>query len=177
MKRKWAWAKVFWVFIPYLLFALNLILDSTDGEVARLRGISSKFGEWLDHSLDGLRILLINSTFIILLLPFVMNKEKILVFLLFLPIITQTSNYIFAALRELLLQQRFGFMLDRSKHTTRISIFKWLIAPIDSGVFIMITLFAFNPKWFFVLYVMYGGIYFILILVTAYISIMKYNQQ
>ncbi len=163
----------YWVFIPYLLFTFNLILDSTDGKVARLRGMSTKFGEWLDHSLDGLRILLINASFIILLLPFVINKERIFLFMLFIPIITQTSQYIFSSLRELLLHQRFGFMLDQSTNTKRTAILRWLIAPIDSGVFIMITLLAFNPKLFYMFYVMYGLLFFLLMIVTTYISVKK----
>lgn len=166
-----------WVVVSYLLFTLNLILDSTDGKVSRLRGMSSKFGEWLDHSLDGLRVLLVNTTFIILLLPFVLDKNKIWLFLLFLPIITQTSYYIFASLRDLLLQQRFGFMLDQAENTRRVDIFRWIIAPIDTGVFMMITLFAFNPKYFLHLYIAYGFLYLLVIIVTSIISYRVYLNQ
>jgi phosphatidylglycerophosphate synthase len=167
----------YWVFIPYLLLALNLVLDSTDGKVARLRGMSTKLGDWLDHSLDGLRILLLNAAFIILLLPFVTAKQEILIFLLFLPIITQTSHYIFASFKEYILQQRFGFILDQSKRKKRASIIRWLAAPIDPGIFCMITLIAFNPKWLFAIYVLYGFLFLLLLLVTSYISIKKYYQQ
>lgn len=34
------------------LLVLGYALDSADGQVARLRGIRSRFGEWLDHMID-----------------------------------------------------------------------------------------------------------------------------
>ena len=40
-----------------LEFLFQYVLDSTDGILARLRKESSAAGEWLDHSLDGLRII------------------------------------------------------------------------------------------------------------------------
>lgn len=39
-----------------VLLALGYILDSADGQLARLQGTSSAFGEWLDHVLDNGRI-------------------------------------------------------------------------------------------------------------------------
>lgn len=39
-----------------VLLALGYVLDSADGQLARLQGASSAFGEWLDHALDNGRI-------------------------------------------------------------------------------------------------------------------------
>ena len=39
-----------------VLLAVGYILDSADGQLARLQGASSAFGEWLDHALDNGRI-------------------------------------------------------------------------------------------------------------------------
>lgn len=39
-----------------VLLAAGYILDSADGQLARLQGASSAFGEWLDHALDNGRI-------------------------------------------------------------------------------------------------------------------------
>ncbi|MDQ0077542.1 CDP-alcohol phosphatidyltransferase family protein [Arthrobacter oryzae] len=42
-----------WVGITvWSMLALGYVFDSADGQVARLRGISSPAGEWLDHVLD-----------------------------------------------------------------------------------------------------------------------------
>ncbi|MCQ2001740.1 CDP-alcohol phosphatidyltransferase family protein [Arthrobacter zhaoxinii] len=38
------------------LLVVGYILDSADGQLARLQGTSSAFGEWLDHALDNGRI-------------------------------------------------------------------------------------------------------------------------
>ncbi|MBD8043085.1 CDP-alcohol phosphatidyltransferase family protein [Arthrobacter sp. Sa2BUA2] len=39
-----------------VLLALGYVLDSADGQLARLQGRSSAYGEWLDHILDNGRI-------------------------------------------------------------------------------------------------------------------------
>lgn len=38
-----------------VLLALGYVLDSADGQVARLYGLSSRAGEWLDHVVDAVR--------------------------------------------------------------------------------------------------------------------------
>lgn len=38
--------------IAALLFTLSYILDLADGEIARYKGVTSKFGGWLDHITD-----------------------------------------------------------------------------------------------------------------------------
>jgi phosphatidylglycerophosphate synthase len=40
--------------IPALAIALSLILDTADGQLARLQGTASDFGRWLDANLDEL---------------------------------------------------------------------------------------------------------------------------
>src|SRR3954467_9989606 len=44
-----------------LALAAGFILDSADGQLARLQGRSSKLGEWLDHVLDGGRIVVLHG--------------------------------------------------------------------------------------------------------------------
>lgn len=39
-----------------ILLVLGYALDSADGQVARLRGIGSPSGEWLDHMLDAVKL-------------------------------------------------------------------------------------------------------------------------
>ena len=41
--------------------AAGFILDSADGQLARLQGSSSKLGEWLDHVLDSGRIVVLHG--------------------------------------------------------------------------------------------------------------------
>jgi hypothetical protein len=46
------WPGYWWVLLGALLFHISSILDGCDGEVARLRFRSSRFGEWFDNVLD-----------------------------------------------------------------------------------------------------------------------------
>lgn len=52
----------------YLLLVLGYMLDSCDGQLARVSGKTSKRGEWLDHSLDMVKLLTFNMTLGYLLL-------------------------------------------------------------------------------------------------------------
>lgn len=46
-----------WVGIAvWAMLALGYVFDSADGQVARLRGIGSPAGEWLDHVLDSAKL-------------------------------------------------------------------------------------------------------------------------
>ena len=44
-----------------VVLAAGFVLDSADGQLARLQGRSSKLGEWLDHVLDGGRIVVLHG--------------------------------------------------------------------------------------------------------------------
>jgi phosphatidylglycerophosphate synthase len=48
--------------VAAVLLALGYVLDSADGQVARLTGRSSKQGEWLDNLLDAARVPAIHVT-------------------------------------------------------------------------------------------------------------------
>lgn len=45
-----------------LVLAVGFVLDSADGQLARLQGRSSKLGEWLDHVLDSGRIVVLHGS-------------------------------------------------------------------------------------------------------------------
>lgn len=49
-----------WTLVGVVLL-LAYVLDSADGQLSRLRGTSSPAGEWLDHVLDGGRIVLLHA--------------------------------------------------------------------------------------------------------------------
>lgn len=50
------------------LLAAGFVLDSADGQLARIQGRSSKLGEWLDHLLDSGRIVLLHGAVLCFLL-------------------------------------------------------------------------------------------------------------
>ncbi|MBK8460629.1 MAG: CDP-alcohol phosphatidyltransferase family protein [Micropruina sp.] len=51
-----------------LLLALGFVLDSADGQLARLRGGGSGAGEWLDHVVDAARTCLVHLSVTVALL-------------------------------------------------------------------------------------------------------------
>jgi phosphatidylglycerophosphate synthase len=61
------------VLAAYLLLVLGYMLDSCDGQLARVSGKTSKRGEWLDHSLDMVKLLTFNMTLGYLLLAHAMD--------------------------------------------------------------------------------------------------------
>src|SRR5437879_1500149 len=52
------------------LLLLGYALDSADGQLARLRGGGSPLGEWLDHMIDCVKIVLLHSAVLISLYRF-----------------------------------------------------------------------------------------------------------
>jgi len=48
--------------IGYLLLVLGYVLDSCDGQLARVSGRTSKLGGWLDHSFDMVKLINLNLT-------------------------------------------------------------------------------------------------------------------
>jgi phosphatidylglycerophosphate synthase len=52
-------------FVVAALLILGFILDSSDGQLARLTGTSSAAGEWLDHVVDCARSVLIHSAVLV----------------------------------------------------------------------------------------------------------------
>ena len=165
-----------WVFVSYFLLFFSYVLDSVDGRLARKRNLQSKLGEWLDHSLDGLRLLIINAVFITLLLPNIDVSNILLLGGVFLTIICQTANYIFSSLKEHILSQKIGNVLEQGKGSFHVELLRWFALPADFGIFIMLTLFSNSPNIFLFLYINYGVFYFLILLSTTYFTF-KQNQN
>lgn len=51
--------------VVWLLLALGFMLDSADGQLARLTGRGSPAGEWLDHTVDAAKLVAIHSAVLI----------------------------------------------------------------------------------------------------------------
>jgi phosphatidylglycerophosphate synthase len=79
----------FYFVIGAILVQLSLIIDCVDGEVSRLKKMTSKFGKWLDSSLDRIGIFILLMA---LSLGFYQQMKDLLVLLL--GIITMSSFYL-----------------------------------------------------------------------------------
>lgn len=57
-----------WGFLVGVALVVGFFFDSADGQLARLRGGGSAAGEWLDHVIDGARIVLLHVATLLYLL-------------------------------------------------------------------------------------------------------------
>lgn len=155
--------------ILYFIIALNYVLDSVDGQIARLTKQGSPLGEWLDHSLDALRLVILNAYLINLLVkvpdfsPFV-----------FCALVGQVGLYTVGILRDKILN------VDISKEIRNGNRFSPLILTItsiiDHGIFVMIFLLASYPALLMGVYVLWG-IFNCLLLVVTMILIFRSSKK
>ncbi|WP_422116319.1 CDP-alcohol phosphatidyltransferase family protein [Brachybacterium sp. UNK5269] len=137
--------------VAAVLLAIGYALDSADGQLARLQGSSSLQGEWLDHTLDAVRMptvhLSIAAGFLLMDAPL-------------LAVVAAAFSVIASA--AFLSQNLGGLLRDRS-HTSRSRVRRhqsWLLLPADPGVLC----------WIFVLWAVlpfFGAAYVALFIANA----------
>ena len=152
-----------------ILFLFQYALDSADGVLARLRNQSSKVGEWLDHSLDGLRIVILHIAVLVML--FVNNGMIGLIEILAvgISIISMSGNYIANQLKVFIIGTRSGELLNDFKSYKRI-LLKSLLIPADFGIYYMLFFFI-HSSYFLEIYLLWGLYFFAIFLanmVTTY---------
>ncbi len=154
--------------VLYLLVALNYVLDSVDGQVARLTKQGSPLGEWLDHSLDAIRLVLVNVFIINIILDANLSEAPRIV--IFSCLVGQIGLYVVGILREMILD----FDISKNiKETSRFAKFIFIaLIPADYGIFVMIFLLSANPILLTYLYILFG-IYNLCLLVATMFMIFR----
>lgn len=113
--------------IAAVLLAVGFVLDSADGQLARLTGTASPAGEWLDHLFDAIRAPAVHLT---VLVVFLSSSEGApwLVAVAFAFVLVQVAQ--FAS------QMLGGMLLDRTAgpRTPPRRFQSWLLLPTDTGV-------------------------------------------
>lgn len=155
------------VILLYFAYAL----DSADGQVARLLDKQSKNGEWLDHTLDAIKIPLGHGVAILLIIKNIPTNKLLIIF--YLTIISIASaNFLSGILKSKLLSSP-----TTPKHKIikgRNSVIRsFLTLPLDYGLFILIFLFSFNSEWFINIYNLWGMIF----VLFSTISLLKSWQE
>lgn len=148
-----------------LFFLFQYVLDSADGILARSRGISSPIGEWLDHSLDGLRILILH---VAVLQTFYLNFNdfgQIHILAVCLSIIGMGGNFIINQLKVKILNIRSGDVIE-NLHGLRSFFTRVLFFPADSGVYYFCFL-AVHTTFFIYIYLIWS-VYFFMILISSF---------
>jgi phosphatidylglycerophosphate synthase len=136
-----------------LLLLAGYALDSSDGQLARLRGAQCPRGEWLDHVIDAFKMVAIHWSALIFLLKNV-EENYILIFLTVFIFQSFSIVIYFSGILKSKIRTpdrgsgNGGKVVDPSFVRDAALIF------LDYGLLCMIFVFTFNPNLFFTCYVM-----------------------
>lgn len=117
-----------------VLFAVGYVLDSADGQVARLTGTGSPAGEWLDHVVDAIRTPAIHLCALISWYRHVPLREDVHAWMLVLPVVftlVAVGHFMSQILAEQLLRAH-GVRTNVASEAGPIRSFVNL--PMDAGV-------------------------------------------
>ena len=132
------------------LLVLGYGLDSADGQLARLRGGGSPLGEWLDHMIDSIKIVLLHSAVLISFYRFDAFSNELLL-LIPLAYVCMSSVLFFGLILIDQLRRRHGGSAKPNQRGDSV-IKSLLIAPTDYGVLCLVFLAFGVPSLFLVLY-------------------------
>lgn len=132
------------------LLVLGYGLDSADGQLARLRGGGSPLGEWLDHMIDSVKIVLLHSAVLISFYRFDAFSNE-LVLLVPLAYVCVSAVMFFGLILIDQLRRRHGGAQKPNERGDSV-VKSLLIAPTDYGVLCLVFLTFAWPSLFAVLY-------------------------
>lgn len=132
------------------LLVLGYGLDSADGQLARLRGGGSPLGEWLDHMIDAIKIVLLHSAVLISFYRFDAFSNE-LALLVPLAYVCMSSVLFFGLILIDQLRRRHGGAQQLNQRGDSV-VKSLLIAPTDYGVLCLVFLAFGTPSLFIVLY-------------------------
>ncbi len=128
---------------------LGYALDSSDGQLARLRGGGSPLGEWLDHMIDCVKIVLLHSAVLVSFYRFDAFSNE-LVLLVPLGYLCVSAVMFFGLILIDQLRRRHS---GTTANVRGDSVLKsLLIAPTDYGILCLVFLTLGQPSLFAVLY-------------------------
>ncbi|WP_209021982.1 CDP-alcohol phosphatidyltransferase family protein [Nocardioides sp. 503] len=135
-----------------VLLALGYVMDSVDGQLARLRGGGSLAGEWLDHTLDCVKTCVLHLAVLVSLFRFpVVDTDVVLVAPMVFLVVDMTTY--FSMILVPFLRRRGAVAVGstappRAEHPLR----TWLVLPHDYGTFCWAFVLLAWPRAFLVGY-------------------------
>jgi phosphatidylglycerophosphate synthase len=129
-----------------VLLAIGYVLDSADGQVARLTGSSSPAGEWLDHVVDCVRVPAIHLA----VLVGIWQAGVLPLWTAWLPLaytLTSAGHFMSQILAEQLLKGRVNNS-QAAPGTFR----SWLLLPTDMGTLCWVFVLWGHPQLFIAAY-------------------------
>jgi phosphatidylglycerophosphate synthase len=115
-----------------VLLAAGYVMDSVDGQLARLRGGGSKSGEWLDHTIDCFKVSLLHLAVLVswFRFPFYSSTAVLLVPIGF-EVVAMATYFGLILMPTLRVAPAFGVpSVPLVENRWR----KWLLLPLDYGV-------------------------------------------
>lgn len=108
-----------------VLLALGYALDSADGQLARLQKTSSLQGEWLDHTLDAIRMPAVHMS---IAAGFLLQGAPMLAIIAAAYSVIASASFLSQNLGGLLRDQAQAQRVEVRRHQS------WLLLPADPGV-------------------------------------------
>ena len=132
------------------LLVLGYGLDSADGQLARLRGGGSPLGEWLDHMIDSVKIVLLHSAVLISFYRFDAFSNELLLLIPLAYVCVSAVMFFGLILIDQLRRRHGGAQKPNERGDSVVK--SLLIAPTDYGVLCLVFLTFAWPSVFVVLY-------------------------
>lgn len=132
-----------------VLLAIGYALDSADGQLARLQGSSSLQGEWLDHTLDAVRLPAVHLT---IATGFLLADGPVLAALAAVFSVAASAGF---------LSQNVGGLLRDNASGGRAQVRRfqsWILLPTDPGVLCWVFALWAWPLGFAVVYLVLLGL-------------------
>lgn len=133
--------------LVWLLLATGFMVDSADGQLARLRGGGTPAGEWLDHVLDAGKMVAVHAAVLVAWYRFFDLPVPVLL----IPLGFQLAavvTFVAGTLTELLKRTSAPTTVSHSPSTLR----SLALVPVDYGVFCLVFLLYGFPSLFVAVY-------------------------
>lgn len=154
------------VAVPVML-AAGYVMDSVDGQLARLRGGGSRSGEWLDHTIDCFKTV---SFHLAVLISFYRFPPLDSDWILLVPVAFEVVDVVtFFGLIMMPLLRPASALRPSQDQPPEHPLRKWVILPTDYGVFCWVFVLLAWPKLFLLAYT-------ILMLVNAAVLVLALRK-
>lgn len=139
--------------LVWLLLAFGFMVDSADGQLARLRGGGTRAGEWLDHVLDAGKVVAVHSAVLVAWDRFFDLPQAMLLIPLGFQFAAVVA-FVAGTLTELLKRTSSASAAVRPPSNLR----ALLLVPVDYGIFCIVFIAYGFPAVFVVIYTVFAVI-------------------
>ncbi|QIK65381.1 CDP-alcohol phosphatidyltransferase family protein [Nocardioides sp. HDW12B] len=129
------------------LLAGGYVMDSVDGQLARLRGGGSVSGEWLDHLVDCFKTTLLHLCVLVSWYRFPPVEETSVLLVPMAFLVVASATY-FSVIVMPFLRRQAGAPARRADVANEHPLRKWLTLPADHGFVCWIFVLLAWPGWF-----------------------------